>query len=58
MKDVLDNIYAVHPTDSLLISSTYAAAGRISDLIPMQEIKQTNVIVENYGLHEKREEVQ
>ncbi|XP_057430611.1 pentatricopeptide repeat-containing protein At1g26900, mitochondrial-like isoform X2 [Lotus japonicus] len=54
VKDVINNIYAAHPTDSLLISSTYAAAGRISDLIPMQEIKQTNVVVENYGLHEKK----
>lgn len=45
VKDVLTNIYTAHPTDSLLISSTYAAAGRITDLIRMQE--QTNVIVEN-----------
>ena len=52
VKEVLTNIYTEHPTDSLLISSTYAAAGRISDLIRMQEMKQTNVVVENYGVLE------
>ncbi|KAE9591387.1 putative pentatricopeptide [Lupinus albus] len=49
VKDVLTNIYTAHPADSLLISSTYAVAGRISDLTRMQE--QTNVIGENnYGM--------
>ncbi|KAK7303112.1 hypothetical protein RJT34_14013 [Clitoria ternatea] len=52
VKDVLNNIYTEHPTDSLLISSTYAVAGRITDLIKMQEMKQTIVEVENYGVNE------
>ncbi|WJX22611.1 hypothetical protein P8452_11900 [Trifolium repens] len=51
-RDVLNNFYRVHPTDSLLISSTYAVAGRISDLTRMQEMKQTNVTSVNYGVHE------
>ncbi|MED6208944.1 hypothetical protein PIB30_049839 [Stylosanthes scabra] len=50
VKDVLSSIYTEHPTDSLLISGTYVAAGRISDLIRMQEMKQTNAaIVEREG---------
>ncbi|XP_061352455.1 pentatricopeptide repeat-containing protein At1g26900, mitochondrial [Gastrolobium bilobum] len=52
VKDVLNNIYTEHPTDSLLISSIYAVAGRTADLVRMQEMKQTNFIVENYGVHE------
>ncbi|MED6183035.1 hypothetical protein PIB30_034257 [Stylosanthes scabra] len=50
VKDVLSSIYTEHPTDSLLISGTYVAAGRISDLIRMREMKQTNgAIVEREG---------
>ncbi|KAK7331371.1 hypothetical protein VNO77_25594 [Canavalia gladiata] len=56
VKDVLKSIYTEHPTDSLLISSTYAVAGRIPDLIRTQEMKQTNVIVENYVVPEAERE--
>ncbi|XP_058764995.1 pentatricopeptide repeat-containing protein At1g26900, mitochondrial-like [Vicia villosa] len=49
VRDVLNNFYSTHPTDSLLISSTYAVAGRISDLTRM---KQTNVTLGNYGVLE------
>ncbi|TKY71972.1 Pentatricopeptide repeat-containing protein mitochondrial [Spatholobus suberectus] len=52
VKDVLNSIYTEHPTDSLLISSTYAVAGRINDFTRMQEMKQTNVKVENSGANE------
>ncbi|RDX72194.1 Pentatricopeptide repeat-containing protein, mitochondrial, partial [Mucuna pruriens] len=52
VKDVLKSIYTEHPTDSLLISSTYAVAGRITDFSRMQEMKQINVKVEIYGAHE------
>ncbi|PNX84162.1 hypothetical protein L195_g040216 [Trifolium pratense] len=56
VRDVLNNLNRAHPTDSLLISSTYAVAGRISDLTSMQEMKQTNVTLVNYGVHETEEE--
>jgi len=52
VKDVLSNFYTPHPTDSLLISGTYAVAGRISDLTTMQEMKQTNVTLDNYRVPE------
>lgn len=52
VKDVLNNIYTAHPTDSILISSTYAVAGRISDLTKVQEMKQKNVTLGIYGVHE------
>lgn len=52
VKDVLSNFYTPHPTDSLLISGTYAVAGRISDLTRMQETKQTNVTLDNYRVPE------
>ncbi|XP_045807217.1 pentatricopeptide repeat-containing protein At1g26900, mitochondrial [Trifolium pratense] len=56
VRDVLNNFYRAHPTDSLLISSTYAVAGRISDLTSMQEMKQTNVMVhETEGEHVVKE---
>jgi len=42
VKDVLKSIYAEHPTNSLLISSTYAVVGRIVDFTRMQEMKQRN----------------
>ncbi|XP_052109858.1 pentatricopeptide repeat-containing protein At1g26900, mitochondrial [Arachis duranensis] len=44
VKDVLSSIYTEHPTDSLLISGIYVASGRISDLIRLQELKQTNAV--------------
>ncbi|XP_027339128.1 pentatricopeptide repeat-containing protein At1g26900, mitochondrial [Abrus precatorius] len=56
VKDVLNSIYTEHPTDSLLISSTYAVAGRTPDLRRMQEMKLTNVILRNYGVHETERE--
>ncbi|GAU28993.1 hypothetical protein TSUD_391940 [Trifolium subterraneum] len=56
VRDVLNNFYRVHPIDSLLVSSTYAVAGRISDLTRMQEMEQTNVTLVNYGVHETEEE--
>ena len=52
VKDVLKSIYTENATDSLLISSTYAVAGRITDFTRMQEMKQRNVKVANYGVHE------
>lgn len=56
VKDVLKSIYKEHPTDSLLISSTYAVVGRITDFIKMQEKKQTNVKVEIYGAYQSEGE--
>ncbi|KAF7803166.1 pentatricopeptide repeat-containing protein [Senna tora] len=49
VKEELRKMYKEHPADSLLISSTYAIAGRLSDSIRTQEMKEANIVIEKYG---------
>lgn len=55
VKELLRKMYKEHPADSLLISSTYAVAGRLSDLTRAQELEEAN-IMEKYGVVEMKVE--
>ncbi|KAJ9709260.1 hypothetical protein PVL29_000964 [Vitis rotundifolia] len=46
VKRVLLEIFDEHPTDSILLSSTYAIAGRLPDYTRMQEIKEEKMMKE------------
>ncbi len=56
---VLANIYDEHPTDSILLSSTYAIAGRLPEERRMQEMEEENIMKEvkckSVGTEEEKE---
>jgi pentatricopeptide repeat protein len=58
VKRVLVNIYHEHPTDSILLSSTYAIAGRLPEERRMQEMKEGKIMKEvkckSVGTEEER----
>lgn len=43
---LLETFHEQHPTDSILLSSTYAVAGRLPDYTRMQEIKEEKMVKE------------
>ncbi|KAI4314182.1 hypothetical protein L6164_027117 [Bauhinia variegata] len=55
-KQVITKIYKKHPTDSLLICSAYAIAGRLPDHIRLQEMKESNVVRERGRVTEVEDE--
>ncbi|KAI9121256.1 hypothetical protein K1719_008289 [Acacia pycnantha] len=56
VKEMLTKMYEEHPADSLLISSTYAVVGRLSDLTRTEEKKKADIIMEKYGTFEMERE--
>ncbi|GMY26021.1 pentatricopeptide repeat-containing protein At1g26900, mitochondrial [Fagus crenata] len=56
---VLANVYDEHPTDSILLSSTYAIAGRLPEERRMQEMEEENIMKEvkckSVGTEEEKE---
>lgn len=44
VKRVLEKVYDEHPTDSILLSSTYAIAGRLPEERKFEELKEENII--------------
>ncbi|KAK4284026.1 hypothetical protein QN277_000914 [Acacia crassicarpa] len=56
VKGMLRKMYEEHPADSLLISSTYAVVGRLSDVTRTEEKNGADIIREKYGTVEMKRE--
>ncbi|XP_028764832.1 pentatricopeptide repeat-containing protein At1g26900, mitochondrial [Neltuma alba] len=56
VKEMLRKMHEEHPADSLLISSTYAVVGRLSDLSRSEKWKEADFVMEKYGTVEMKRE--
>ncbi|XP_054800260.1 pentatricopeptide repeat-containing protein At1g26900, mitochondrial [Prosopis cineraria] len=56
VKEMLRKMYKEHPADSLLISSTYAVTGRLSDLPRTEGMKEADIVLEKRGTVEMKRE--